>query len=96
MLAISASGNLGNGSATNTIAISGGTLDSTANTYNLGVSRTIALGGPGTIEVDGGTLTVSGSVNNGGNLLTVQGAGSASFSGAITGGGGLTKAGPAR
>ena len=40
-------------------------------------------------------LTVSGNVNNGGNLLTLAGAGSDTISGGIAGGGGLTANGGA-
>lgn len=91
---INSSANLGNGSATNTLSFSGGTLVSTANTYNLGANRAITLNGAGTIDVTSGTLTVDGTVTNGANLLTVQGAGNTIISGAIGGGaGGLTKTG---
>ncbi|MGD0656081.1 MAG: autotransporter-associated beta strand repeat-containing protein, partial [Thermoguttaceae bacterium] len=40
-----------------------------------------------------GTLTISGNVNNNGNLLTVDGPGNQLISGAISGTGGLTKSG---
>ena len=52
---ISGSSNLGSGVVTNTIGINGGTLESTANTYDLGTNRTIGLDGPGTIQSDAGT-----------------------------------------
>ena len=38
-----------------------------------------------------GTLALGGTLNNGGNTLTVSGAGNTSFAGIISGGGGLTK-----
>ncbi len=43
-----------------------------------------------------GTLTVSGSIGNGGNTLTVSGTGPSTLSGAISGAGGLTKLGTGR
>ena len=80
--------------ATNTIAISGGTLESTANTYDLGSNRAVTLGGPATLQSDAGGLTVSGPVTNGANPLTVTGAGNTTISGAIgNGSGGLTMSG---
>ncbi len=94
VLAINASGSLGDGSATNAIALSGGTLESTGNTYDLGVNRAITLTAAGTIQTDAGTLTISGAVTNGANLLTVAGAGNTMISGVIgNGAGGLTKVG---
>ena len=94
ILKISASSNLGDGSATNTISMTGGTLNSTANIYDLTPSRAITLNGAGTIQTDAGTLTVSGAVSNGTNLLTVSGAGNTTISGVIGGGsGGISKIG---
>jgi len=93
-LQISAANNLGDSSATNTIALNTGTLDSTANTYDLGANRAIALNGAGTIQSDAGTITVSGNITNGANLLTVTGAGNTTISGGIgSGTGGVTKTG---
>ncbi|MBI3601279.1 MAG: autotransporter-associated beta strand repeat-containing protein, partial [Candidatus Omnitrophica bacterium] len=47
-----------------------------------------------TIQTDAGTLTVSGTVTNGANLLTVTGSGNTTISGVIgSGAGGLTKSG---
>jgi len=95
VLQISAANNLGNGAASNVIGFNNnGILESTGNTYDLGASRTITLNGAGTIESDSGTLTVSGAVTNGANLLTVTGAGAVMFTGGIgSGTGGLTKTG---
>lgn len=79
---------------TNTISMAGNTtLRSMANTYDLGVNRTITMSGAVTIQSDAGTMTVSGAVNKGGNLLTVTGAGNTTFSGGITTAGGITKTG---
>jgi autotransporter-associated beta strand protein len=91
ILQISAANNLGDGSATNTLAFNGGTLQSTANSYDLGTNRTIGLAGAGTIQSDAGTLTVSGGISassTGNKILTVQGAGSTAITGAITAGSG--------
>lgn len=91
ILQISAANNLGDGSATNTISFNGGTLESTANTYDLGSNRTISLAGNGTIQSDAGTLTVSGGISAssaGNKKLAVQGAGDTVISGAINSGAG--------
>lgn len=88
---ISAANHLGNGSATNTISFNGGTLESTANTYDLGSNRTINLLGNGVIQSDAGTLTVSGGISTsttGYKKLTVQGAGDTAITGAMTSGSG--------
>ena len=93
-LKISAASNLGDSTqASNTIALGAAILESTANTYDLGVNRTITLTGPGTLQSDAGTLTISGTVNNGGNGLTVAGAGNVTLSGTVAGSGGLSKTG---
>jgi fibronectin-binding autotransporter adhesin len=94
VLQISASNNLGNAASTNTIGFNGGTLESLSGTYDLGSTRAITLNGAGTIQSDSGTLTVSGAITNGSNLLTVTGAGNTTISGAIgSGSGGITKTG---
>jgi fibronectin-binding autotransporter adhesin len=71
---ISAANNLGNASASNTIALNGGTLESTANNYALGATRAIILTGANTIQTDAGTLTANG-VLSGSGTLTKTGAG---------------------
>lgn len=60
-----------------------------ANTYN----GTITLAGPTTIGSDAGTLSLAGNIANAGNALTIDGAGSTSISGVISGGGNLNKNG---
>jgi autotransporter-associated beta strand protein len=62
-LQISAANNLGSGAAGNAISL-GGTLASTANTYDLGASRAIVLTSNGAaIQVDAGELQISGIVS---------------------------------
>jgi len=88
---ISAANNLGDSTkATNTISFNnGGTLESTANTYDLGSNRTITLNGAGTIQSDAGTLTVSGAIGGPGNL-TKTGTGTVILSGLSSYGGTTT------
>ena len=64
VLSVSASANLGDASSTNTIAMAGGTLQSTG-TFDAGTSRTVALGtGGGTVDVTGtNALTLSGTIS---------------------------------
>ena len=84
-LKISAANNLGNGGVTNTISLGAATLESTANSYDLGVNRAITLTGNATIKSDAGTLTVSGAISEtGGRTLTKTGAGSLALGGADT------------
>ncbi|MEQ1859283.1 MAG: autotransporter-associated beta strand repeat-containing protein [Chthoniobacteraceae bacterium] len=91
-LSISASDNLGNASATNTLSLAGGTLESTG-TFDLGSTRAIALGvGGGSFKVTGGnSLTVSGAISGtsglsklGTGTLAVSSDNSATFSGPTT------------
>ena len=82
VLAINNPNGIGDGSATNTISLNNGTLDSTANSYDLGTNRSIVLAGPGTLQSDAGTLTVSGSIS-GAKTLTVTGPGNVNITGII-------------
>ena len=91
-LQFSAANNLGNGSATNTISLGGGTLQSTNGTYDLGANRSIALTAGSTLQANNGTLTVSGNVT-GSSTLTLLGSviltnANNSFSGLTIGTGG--------
>lgn len=56
-------------------------------------SGPVTLGSASTIASDAGALTLSGTINNGGFLLTTTGVGSIIFSGIISGSGGLTQNG---
>jgi autotransporter-associated beta strand protein len=89
VLQISAANNLGDSSATNTISFNGGKLQSTANSYDLGVNRTIDMVGAGTIQVDAGTLTVSGAISDIG-ALTKAGNGALTLTAADTATGATT------
>jgi autotransporter-associated beta strand protein len=83
VLQISAGNNIGNASATNTISLNNGTLDSTSGTYDLGVNRAVALAGTtSTTEVDVGALTLSGVIS--GTALTKTGAGTLTLTGSNT------------
>ncbi|MGL4634998.1 MAG: beta strand repeat-containing protein [Beijerinckiaceae bacterium] len=54
---------------------------------------TITLGSAARINADSGTFHLNGTINNGGHLLTVGGAGETTALGVISGAGGLTKDG---
>jgi autotransporter-associated beta strand protein len=76
-LSVAGSANLGDASATNTIAISGGVLNVTAGT-DLTANRSISLGAGGgtvTTNVSSSTVTVSGAIS--GSALTIDGGGAA-------------------
>ncbi len=83
VLSISASSNLGDGSAANTISINGGRLRDTGAGVNLGVNRTVTIGALGaTIEVTtGASLTVPGAISGPGNTLTKTGNGTLTLTG---------------
>ncbi len=83
VLQISSTANLGDASSTNTITLGAATLDSTSGIYDLGINRTITLSGAGVIQTDAGTLTISGNITNGTNLLTFIGNGSTVVTGVI-------------
>lgn len=78
-VSISAAANLGDGSATNSLTLAGGTLRSTAATLDLGATRAVTLGtGGGTFDVPASsTLTISGPVGGAGaaDALTKTGPG---------------------
>ncbi len=77
-----------------TIGTGGITVNTTSGNPNVTLAAPINLGGAQTWQNDSSNpLIVSGAVTNGANLLTVQGAGNTTISGAIGGTGGLTKAG---
>ena len=80
ILQISASDNLGDASATNTLGFNAGTMESLGGTYDLDATRTIAFNGAGTILTDAGTLTLActhtytGATAVSGGTLAVTGA----------------------
>ena len=82
--------------------LSGGSVTLTGGVQNFSPNlQTINLpiimsGGSQAIVAQGGPIvtTALGTINNGGNLLSVSGAANATFGGAISGSGGLTVAGP--
>ena len=84
-LSISASNNLGDGSATNILAVSNGTLRSTGVGVSLGVARSLAIGAGGaTIEVTAGNdLTLPGTISASGVSLTKTGAGTLTLNTAV-------------
>ncbi len=95
VVSVSTAANLGDASATNTIGIAGGTLQSTG-TFDAGTNRAVALGtGGGTVDVTGtNALTLSGTIS-GSTSLTKTDSGSLivtannnSYSGNITVSGG--------
>ena len=98
---ISAGNNLGDASATNTIIINTATLESTANTYNLGSNRAITLNGTGTVQVDAtSVLTIDGVISGVGALTKTQTgtlvlSGANTYSGQTTITGGIVKIGAA-
>ena len=73
----------------NALTLNAGIVSTDNNTW--GINSTLYL--PQSFTSLSGTLTVSGNVNNNGNLLTLDGPGDHLISGAISGTGGLTKSG---
>ena len=92
-LQINGANSLGDPTVTGTVVLGNATLESIANTYDLGVNRTIALTGPATLQSDSGAMTISGNVLANSYSLTVAGAGKTVLSGAIIGSDGLIKNG---
>jgi autotransporter-associated beta strand protein len=73
----------------NSLALSGAIINSSSNLQ--AIALPITLDGTGcTIQATGGPLTLSGSLDNGGTLLTVAGGNNVTLSGPISGNGGLT------
>ena len=85
VLSISASNNLGNGFATNILAMSNGTLRNTGVGVSLGANRSLAIGvGGATIDVTAGNdLTLSGVISAPGVSLTKAGAGTLTLNAAV-------------
>ncbi|HEU5069971.1 MAG TPA: autotransporter-associated beta strand repeat-containing protein [Verrucomicrobiae bacterium] len=75
----------------NAVSLQWGLVNQTGNN-NWGISATLAA--PQSFVSSNGTLTLSGAINNGGYDLTLDGAGSQSISGVISGSGRLMKNGP--
>ena len=80
-----------------TITLTSGITSSATNggtgaTLSFGTTG-ITLNGPESFTSNSGLLTVSAKVANGGNLLTVAGAGSVSLTGIVSGTGGITESG---
>jgi len=67
-LRITSSGNLGDGSVTNTIGINGGTLELTSGIVDLGANRTVTLNGAATLQSDQAALTISGAISGAQNV----------------------------
>jgi autotransporter-associated beta strand protein len=73
----------------NPLVLYAGIINTGDNTW--AINSTLAS--PQTFTSVSGTLTISGNVNNNGNLLSIDGAGNHLISGAIVGNGGLYKSG---
>jgi hypothetical protein len=95
-LLVQSAGNLliQSGSGTNTLSIGTGGIGSAGSVGPVTISSAVSLTGPQSWENDSNnSLTVSGNVSNGENLLTIPGTSDVAISGAISGGGGLIKNG---
>jgi len=82
-LQITAAANLGDNSATNSIVLGSGTLQSVSGNFSLGTNRGILLTGTGGIQVDADTVTVDGVISGSGGL-TKTGAGTLVLTGVNT------------
>jgi len=81
-IAINSPNNLGSNTLANTIVLESGTIESTGNSYDLGSVKTIDPSfGTNAIQVDAGTLTVSGPINTDTGDLEKTGTGSLILSG---------------
>jgi autotransporter-associated beta strand protein len=69
------------------IILNHGTLESTGGTYNLASTQTVTLTANGTLQVDGGALTIPANISTGTNVLTISGGGNVNLPGNITGSG---------
>ena len=78
------------GSGTLTLT-SGGVVNNSVNPQALNVP--VVLSAAQSLNAAAGDLTLGGTLNNGGNLVTVPGVSNTTVSGAISGAGGLTKSG---
>jgi len=86
------------GTAGQAITLNNGITKNSGSAGAVNIISPFILTGPQTwLNNSAGTLTVSGTKDNGGNLLTINGTGTISFGtlgGILSGGGGLTKKGP--
>jgi fibronectin-binding autotransporter adhesin len=69
------------------------TANNTTGTNSFGLNLTLGAAAAITSTTAAATLSVTGTINNGGFLLTVGGAGATTSSGVVSGAGGLTKTG---
>ena len=75
----------------NALTINGGITNNSTNTQTVGINLT--LGAAQQFNAASGNITVSGTVNNGGNTLTVTGSSNLTLGSTVSGGGGLIKSG---
>ncbi len=84
-----ASASLGDGSSTNTLVFNGGTLQATGTITSLSTRSVTLFYGGGTIDTNGNSVSIAGTVGSGGGL-TKSGAGTLTLTGVTTIGGNLT------